>query len=117
VATFVDVFGGGGALRAVHPDWIATGDLSLQTLHPMTNGNLRASGRILRAGRRTVVLEVELRDATERLEPSLTEPSFESWPTSAARKISQKSPPAHRVSPFIFAWGTGRSLATSGMRR
>ena len=70
VATFVDAYAGGAALRAVHPDWIATGDLSLQTLHPLTHSKLRASARVLRAGRRTVVLEVELRDAAERLEPS-----------------------------------------------
>jgi len=61
LAIFVDVFAGSAAVRAVQPDWIATGDLALCRLRPSHKDRLRATARVLRAGRRTVVLEVELR--------------------------------------------------------
>lgn len=63
LATVVDVIGGGLAAHAARPDWIATADLTLHLVDDVRAGTVRARARVLRAGRTTVVLEVEL--ATE----------------------------------------------------
>ncbi len=60
VATLVDVVAGACAARATAPDWIATCDLVLHMLHPARAGQLLALTRILRRGRKTVVIEVEI---------------------------------------------------------
>ncbi len=62
LATLVDVYCGGLALEAAHPNWLATLDLSLHLLAPLERGNVVARGSVLRAGRQTVVLEVSLAD-------------------------------------------------------
>lgn len=61
LATLVDLAGGGLAAQAASPDWIATADLSLHLLPRAVAGDVEARSRVLRAGRTTVVLEVELR--------------------------------------------------------
>ncbi len=63
VATLVDVVGGGLAGLAARPDWIATADLTLHLLPRAVDGAIEAHGRVLRAGRTTVVIEVRLADA------------------------------------------------------
>ena len=60
VATLVDLLGGGLAIKAIYPDWIATADLSVYTNKCVTSGNLEASGRIIRTGKTTVVMEADL---------------------------------------------------------
>jgi acyl-coenzyme A thioesterase PaaI-like protein len=60
----VDVVGGGLAGLAARPDWIATADLTLHLLPRPVDGAIEAHGRVLRAGRTTVVVAVGL--ATER---------------------------------------------------
>src|SRR5262245_37798243 len=62
LAVLVDVVGGGLAARAAHPDWIATADLTLHCTGAATAGEIEACGQVLRAGRTTVVIEVELRN-------------------------------------------------------
>jgi len=62
LATVVDMYCGGLALEVAHPKWLATLDLSLHLLRPLTGGNVFARGSVLRAGRQTVVLEVALTD-------------------------------------------------------
>ncbi|MGH2898437.1 MAG: PaaI family thioesterase [Solirubrobacteraceae bacterium] len=62
LATMVDMLCGGLALETAHPTWLATLDLSLHLLAPLTQGNVFARGTVLRAGRQTVVLEVALAD-------------------------------------------------------
>ncbi len=62
LATLVDVLCGGLALDVAHPNWLATLDLSLHLLRPLTRGSVVARGSVLRAGRQTVVLEVSLAD-------------------------------------------------------
>jgi uncharacterized protein (TIGR00369 family) len=68
VAVLVDVLGGGMAARAAAPDWIATADLTLHRLPPgggEATGRvevIEARGRVVRAGRTTVVLGVETLD-------------------------------------------------------
>jgi len=61
LATLVDAIGGGLAAYAAAPGWIATADLDLQlTGAPTASGVVDAVGRVLRAGRSTVVIAVEL---------------------------------------------------------
>ncbi|MGQ0803662.1 MAG: PaaI family thioesterase, partial [Actinomycetota bacterium] len=62
VTTLVDALGGGMAIPAVLPNWIATADLTLHLLAGPAGDAVEARGRIARAGRTTVVLEVELFD-------------------------------------------------------
>lgn len=61
LATLVDVIGGGLAATAAHPDWIATADLTLHVVSGAAPGTtVQADARVLRAGRTTVVIEVDL---------------------------------------------------------
>lgn len=62
LATFVDMVCGGMAYEVAQPNWLATLDLSLHLLRPLTRGNVLARGSVLRAGRQTVVLEAALTD-------------------------------------------------------
>ncbi|MFN8036858.1 MAG: PaaI family thioesterase [Acidimicrobiia bacterium] len=60
VAILVDMLGGGLAARAAYPDWIATADLTVHLTARPATGSIEAVGRVLRAGRTTVVMEVAL---------------------------------------------------------
>jgi acyl-coenzyme A thioesterase PaaI-like protein len=60
LATVVDMVGGGLSAHAAAPNWIATADLTLHVIGRATGGVVEANTRILRAGRTTVVLEVDL---------------------------------------------------------
>jgi uncharacterized protein (TIGR00369 family) len=60
LATVVDVIGGGMSAFAASPNWIATADLTLHIVGRATRGTVEAVGRVLRAGRTTVVIEVDL---------------------------------------------------------
>jgi uncharacterized protein (TIGR00369 family) len=62
LAVLVDVVGGGLAAVAARPDWIATADLTLHLTPRPVVGDVEARGRVLRKGRTTVVLEVDLAD-------------------------------------------------------
>jgi uncharacterized protein (TIGR00369 family) len=67
LATLVDVIGGGLAAAAAQPDWIATADLTLHTYAAVRAGSVvEARAEVLRAGRTTVVIEVDLVDEQER---------------------------------------------------
>lgn len=66
VAVLVDVIGGGLAALAAQPDWIATADLTLHLTRAVADGHVEARASVLRAGRTTVVIDVDLRDARER---------------------------------------------------
>jgi len=59
-ATLVDVLGGVIAIPAVSPDWISTSNLSIHTTRPVMPGRIWAEGRILRAGRTSIVIGVEI---------------------------------------------------------
>lgn len=60
IATLVDATGGGLAALAAHPGWIATADLTLHLLAPVRADTVVATGRVVRRGRTTVVLAVDL---------------------------------------------------------
>jgi len=69
IATLIDIVAGrlamGGA-DAGHSS--ATSDMSIHFLAPIVEGPARAEGRVLRRGRRSVVVHVDVRDlATDRL--------------------------------------------------
>jgi uncharacterized protein (TIGR00369 family) len=66
LATMVDVLGGGLAAMTANPDWIATADLTLHLYGGARRGEVEACARVLRAGRTTVIIEVDLRDDTAR---------------------------------------------------
>ncbi len=69
IATLVDVVAGRLAMDgadAGHSS--ATNDLNIHFLAPIVKGPARAEGRVLRRGRRSVVVHVDVRDlATDRL--------------------------------------------------
>ena len=63
-AMAADIVAGDAALRAVTPDWIATSGLSLQLGPLPSSGTLRLQTRLLRRGRTTAVIELDV-DAIE----------------------------------------------------
>lgn len=62
LATLVDLMGGGLAAATVQPEWIATADLTLHVLPRPAGEEVEGVARVLRAGRTTAVIEVELHD-------------------------------------------------------
>jgi uncharacterized protein (TIGR00369 family) len=60
LAALVDIVAGEAAARAASPNWIATSDLVLDLTRPVTGGRATATPRLLRSGRQTVVIEVEI---------------------------------------------------------
>lgn len=61
IATLADVAGGSLGLRYLTPDTgLTTADLFIRYLRPVTEGSARAVARILRAGRHTVVTQVDI---------------------------------------------------------
>jgi acyl-coenzyme A thioesterase PaaI-like protein len=60
VATLVDALGGGLAGLAALPDWMATADLTLHLLARPDVDTITADARVARAGRTTIVVEVDL---------------------------------------------------------
>lgn len=69
IATLVDIVGGVIAVRVLHPDWMATADMSLQVVRPATGPVLEAQGTVVRHGRTTLVLEVFVFDVPDDGEP------------------------------------------------
>lgn len=63
VATVVDVLGGALCASVVAPDWMATSTLTLRVGTLPDTGVLEMSAEVLRAGRRSVTIEVVLRRA------------------------------------------------------
>ncbi|MFT5444098.1 MAG: acyl-coenzyme A thioesterase PaaI-like protein [Myxococcota bacterium] len=64
VATLIDVAAGAYATRAVSPNWVATCDLVLHTLAPVAQGTVIAVPRKLRHGKTTLVVEVDVFEAS-----------------------------------------------------
>ena len=64
LATLVDAVGGGLAATAARPDWIATADLTLHLIPRPEVHRVGAEARVLRKGRTTVVIEVDLTTET-----------------------------------------------------
>ncbi len=62
VLTVVDLLAGSLCIDVVAPDWMATSGLSFHLTRPLPPGELALEGRILRAGRTTVTIEVDAAD-------------------------------------------------------
>lgn len=60
LAALVDVLGGVIAIPAVSPDWISTSNLSIHTTRRVLSGTVSAEGHVLRAGRTSVVIGVDI---------------------------------------------------------
>src|SRR6185295_25684 len=60
VATLVDALGGGLAAIAALPDWMATADLTLHLLARRDIVRITGRAQVARAGRTTIVVEVDL---------------------------------------------------------
>jgi uncharacterized protein (TIGR00369 family) len=67
IAMLVDILGGYLSVRAAYPDWVATADLSMHTIHRATSGILTAVGSVTRAGRTSFVIEVNIREERNSL--------------------------------------------------
>jgi uncharacterized protein (TIGR00369 family) len=69
LAVLADVVGGGPALRAAQAEsmasWIATSDLTVHWLRPVSAGELVATPRVHRAGKTAIVLEADIACAGE----------------------------------------------------
>ena len=64
-----------------------TVDLTIHYLRPVTEGEIRAHARVLRAGRRLVIVSIEVRDRTEDLTATAI--------TTYVRQASPSAPPSH----------------------
>lgn len=62
LATMVDVTGAAIALSAVRPDWIATADLGVHLVAPITTGEVVVSCEPLRTGVRAIVVDARITD-------------------------------------------------------
>jgi len=60
LATLVDVLGGVIAIPAVSPGWISTSSFSIHAARRVMSGRVSAEGHVLRAGRTSVVIGVEI---------------------------------------------------------
>jgi len=75
-ATLVDVLGGVIAIPAVSPDWISTSNLSIHTTRHVMPGRVWAEGRVLRAGRTSVVIGVEIQAEETAMSRQMTPAGF-----------------------------------------
>ena len=62
LATMVDAVCGNLAVFGAAPDRVATADLALTLLHPASGPQIEATGRVIRRGRTTLVVEVQVSD-------------------------------------------------------
>jgi acyl-coenzyme A thioesterase PaaI-like protein len=117
LATLVDAIGGGLAAYAAAPGWIATADLDLQLSGAPTDvPAVDAIGRVLRAGRSTVVLAVDLTAGSVPL--GLATMTFAVLPRRAGNPVM---PDDRATGPQSFIAGTtsgfsGPALDAFGVR-
>ena len=76
LATLVDVLGGVIAIPAVSPDWISTSNLSIHTTRHVMSGWVSADGHVLRAGRTSVVIGVEIQAENAGVPHKMTPAGF-----------------------------------------
>ncbi|MDM7999570.1 MAG: hotdog domain-containing protein [Dehalococcoidia bacterium] len=60
LAALIDLLGGVLAAKVVHPDWIATAEMSVYSTQRATGNEVVAAGSVLRAGRAAVVIEAQV---------------------------------------------------------
>jgi uncharacterized protein (TIGR00369 family) len=102
VTTLVDALGGGMALPAALPNWIATADLTLHLLPGPAGDTIEARGRVARSGRTTVVIEVELFDLPGGAPRGLATMTFSVIPRRLEAPAWNREPEAvHRMTLAI----------------
>jgi uncharacterized protein (TIGR00369 family) len=99
LATLVDVIGGGLSARAAAPNWIATADLTLHLVRGVRDGNVAAAARVLRAGRTTVVIDVDLRHDDEPIGRATM--TFSVLPRRDTNPVISFDDPAPRASLMV----------------
>lgn len=98
VTTMVDALGGGMALPAALPDWIATADLTLHLVSGPGGDAVEARGRVARSGRTTVVIAVELFDVPSDAPRGLATMTFSVIPRRVDAPVWNRDPDAvHRM--------------------
>lgn len=80
IATLVDILGGALSIRAVHPDWAATADLTVHTTGRATSERVSAVGSFIRAGSTMMVVELDIREDAG--------PAFGQWTSIGCGLIS-----------------------------
>ncbi len=65
LGTLVDVVGGILAVQAIAPDWLSTANITLMTTRDIKFGDVSGQGRIVRCGRTSVVVGVDLYSETD----------------------------------------------------
>ena len=122
LATLVDMVCGGLAVRAAAPDWIATSDMSLSLTRAPTGPQVEARGRVIRKGRTTLIIEVDLLDAPGEGRPGTGPPlglaiaSFSVLPRARLRRSSIPTPGAAPGSEGATAASIATSPRRSGWR-
>ena len=60
LAVLVDLAGGAAAVRSLHPDWMATADLTVQLSEPAAGPWVEARAEVVRRGTTTLVVEASI---------------------------------------------------------
>ena len=111
LATLVDAIGGGLAAYAAAPGWIATADLDLELTNAPTDvPAIDAVGRVLRAGRSTVVIAVDLVAGSAALGAATM--TFAVLPRRATNPVM---PVDRTTGPQSFISGPARGFAGSAL--
>jgi uncharacterized protein (TIGR00369 family) len=106
VAVLVDAIGGGMAIPAALPNWIATADLTLHLIaRPAEQSDapeaVEGQGRVARAGSTTVVVEVDVVDVPSGAARGLATMTFAVSGRAAAVPVFERDP--QEVSHTILA--------------
>jgi len=111
LATLVDVLGGVMAIPAVSPDWISTANLSIHTTCDVLSGRVFAEGRVLRSGRTSVVIGVEIQAEKAGLPDKMTPAGFAMITYSRlpgnASNLNMKTPGNHHETVRFSLVGDG----------
>jgi uncharacterized protein (TIGR00369 family) len=102
LAVLVDVVAGAAALRSAGGDWIATSDLRVHWLLPVSAGELVARAEPLRSGRTSIVIEVEVEAAGARVAHAAV--GFSRLPAQGDYQTRRREPGVARID-----WGAGRA--------
>ena len=106
LAVLVDVVAGGAALREAEGErsrsWVATSDLRVHWLSPVSAGELVARAEPLRSGRTSIVTEVEVGAAGARVAHAAV--GFSRLPAQGDYQTRPREPRVARID-----WGAGRA--------
>lgn len=104
IAMLIDVAAGAYATRAVSPNWVATCDLVLHTLVSVSRGTVVAVPRKLRHGKTTLVVEVDVFEASNPEIPTAT--GTVTFSILESRGATQRTDPIEELIRTEFALPT-----------